>query len=463
MKRISLCLRFLALGFATVFCLQGLRPAHAAEVGRPEILQLLGEDPAARKSASRKILKSKDRSLIPWLVDGAFFARREARPEVFAVLSELAGEQLPDDYQAWVEYVGARQDLVPKPGYRAFKASLFSRIDLYFADFLHADQPLTIRPEEIVWGGVRRDGIPSLDDPPTVAAAEATYLRDDETVFGVSLGGQQRAYPERFLSWHEMANDEVGGVPITLSFCTLCGSAILYDTRLPEGGARRFGTSGLLYRSNKLMYDRATSSLWSNLTGAPVVGPLVGKAPPLAMLPLTRTTWSDWKTRHPGTRVLALAQPAGRGPGYRYEPGAAEAARQGVRFPVWQQSSRLPRDTEVFALVAGGSARAYPVATVLERRVINDVLGDIPLLLVGDRAAGAVRAYRRENRTFKAGESPLSVISEDGMVFRVEEEALAAMRDGDELRLPRLPGHISFWFGWYTFYPQTSVYEPPAL
>lgn len=435
-------------------------PAWAAtEADYEDISRLLSGESEARRAAAKRLLKTRDRSLIPGLVDGVFFARREARAEVFAVLSGLAGESLPADYQAWVTYVGAHPEPSPMSGYRGFKARLFSRIDPHFAGFLDPDLPLTIRAEEIVWGGVRRDGIPSLDDPPVVAASQATYLRDEETVFGVSIGGAQRAYPERFLSWHEMANDVVGDQPVTLSFCTLCGSAILYDTRQAVGAPRRFGTSGLLYRSNKLMYDRATSTLWSNLTGAPVVGALVGKSAPLPLLPLTRTTWLDWRSRFPQTTVLALAQPAGREPGYRYEPGSAEAARKGVRFPVWLKSDRLPRDTEVYALLLGGQARAYPLDRVLRQRVINDQLGDVELVLVGDPVSGAVRAYRREGLVLQPGSSAQSVVTGEGLAFRVEEDALVSLGPGEPRLLNRLPGHISFWFGWYGFYPQTSVYE----
>lgn len=106
-------------------------------------------------------------------------------------------------------------------------------------------------------------------------ATEADYLSDHEPVFGVSINGDQRAYPLRILDWHEMANDVVGGRPVARAYCTLCGSGILYDATA-AGQTYVFGSSGFLFRSNKLMYDRTTNTLWNRLTGEPVIGKLVG-------------------------------------------------------------------------------------------------------------------------------------------------------------------------------------------
>ena len=129
--------------------------------------------------------------------------------------------------------------------------------------------------EEIAWGGVLVDGIPALDNPRMTTASAASYLNPDDPVFGVEINGDARAYPLRIANWHEMVNDVVGGVPVSLAYCTLCGSGILFDGRV-AGRAEpfTFGSSGLLYRSNKLMYDRQTDSLWEQLAGHPVTGSL---------------------------------------------------------------------------------------------------------------------------------------------------------------------------------------------
>ena len=191
----------------------------------------------------------------------------------------------------------------------------------------------------------------------TPAAASGWILASD-LVIGVEINGDVRAYPRRIIDWHEMVNDTVGGVPVSLAYCTLCGSAILYDGR-HDGEVYRFGTSGLLYRSNKLMYDRNTRSLWEQYTGEPAWGSLVGSGIRLETLPVVHTTWKAWLADHPDTKVLDIDTGFDRdyGPGVAYRdywansalifpapgPGwAAGAQGHGVRRPHRRRRHRLP-------------------------------------------------------------------------------------------------------------------------
>ena len=135
--------------------------------------------------------------------------------------------------------------------------------------------------------------------------AEATWLRDGHIVFGIVINGQARAYPKRILAWHEMALDRVGGVDLTIVYCTLCGTVIPYESGV-RGRRFAFGTSGLPYRSNKLMFDEETRSLWSSLEGVPVVGTLVDSGLQLPFRSVVTTTWGEWKQDHPATTVLSL-------------------------------------------------------------------------------------------------------------------------------------------------------------
>ena len=343
-----------------------------------------------------------------------------------------------------------------RPGYLAWKAGLLARIDPRYKSLLYEGMPARLRVEEVVWGGVPVEGIPALDQPVHVPAARADYLSNGERVFGVSLGGETRAYPLRILDWHEMLNDEVGGQPVTLSYCTLCGSGVLYSTRAPGGGAYTFGTSGLLYRSNKLMVDRQTSTLWSNITGEPVMGRLADGGARLAVLPLTLTTWKDWRTRHPETTVLALDDLKRRYP-YDYKPGVADRKRAGVSFPSGPRSAALDPKAEIYAVRLGDRAKAYPVERALAERVINDRVGDEPVVVVGDRESGAVRVYRRGDRTFTFRLGGLA--DGDGRHWTLGEDALVPEGDGPSAApLPRLPGHQAFWFGWHAFFPGAELY-----
>jgi hypothetical protein len=406
---------------------------------------------------ARRLIEAHDATLVPGLVDTYFFLPKNQRAEALSALAALTGERPGDRYHDWVELIGRRENLIAKPGYLPFKAELLARIDPRYQAVLYDGAPSRIRLEEVVFGGVPVEGIPALDRPAHVAVAEATYLGDSERVFGVSVGGERRAYPLRILDWHEMVNDIVGEEPVTLSYCTLCGSGVLYSTRTPAGEAYTFGTSGLLYRSNKLMIDRQTQSLWLNLTGEAAVGRLAGSGVRLPVLPLVLTTWKEWRTRHPETTVLALDRQMERRWGFTYVPGAAERRRAGVSFPVWPRSAALDPKAEVYAVRLGERAKAYPVERALAERVINDRLGSDSLVVVCDADSGAVRAYRRGEQTFAPGSRPGELVDGEGRRWTVGEEALTP-QDPGLAPLARLPGHQAFWFGWYSFFPNSELY-----
>ncbi|MEP7012618.1 MAG: DUF3179 domain-containing protein [Acidobacteriota bacterium] len=437
----------------------GTRPARAAELspdrGYALLSGLMSEQTGERKKAAEALIAAGDRTLIPGLVDALFFTAKTRREESYEVLERLTGEKAASRYLDWVEIVGAHPEWQPKSGYATWKARLLSRIHPTYSKVFYSGAPARIRLEEIVSGGVGFEGIPALDLPTAIPAAKAGYLHDGEKVFGVQLGGEARAYPLRILDWHEMLNDQVGGRPVTLSYCTLCGAGILYDTRTPSGKPYTFGTSGLLYRSNKLMVDRQTLTLWNNLTGEPVVGRLAESPIRLAILPLTLTTWKEWRTRHPETTTLALdAALVGRY-GFNYQPGAADRQRRGVSFPVWQKSAALDPKAEIFALRVGDPPKVYPIETLLAERIVNDTVGASPVVLLADPASGAVRAFARGDRTFRSGKNG-ELVDQDERVWQVAEESLSA--EGREPLL-RLPGHQAFWFGWYGFYPGSEIYR----
>lgn len=420
------------------------------------VRRLMSGEASARRAAAAELKRAADPSWAPALVDAVFFTPRGRRGELYDVLAELTGERV-EGYKAWVEAIGARTDIRPAPGYADWKRELLERIDPGYGKVLYPGAPARIRLEEVVSGGVRLAGIPALDRPPVVPAAEAKFMRAGERVFAAVVAGEARAYPRRVLSWHEMLNDEIGGEPVTLSYCTLCGSGILYATRTPAGGAYTFDTSGLLYRSNKLMVDRQSYTLWSQLTGEPVIGRRARGDVRLAVLPATVTTWREWRRRHPETTVLdvrRLAREVGSAVGFDYRTGAADRARRGVSFPVWLRSDRLPEDAEIFALQLGGVARAYPLKPLLSRRVVNDTVAGERVVLVAEPESGEVRAYRGGGGFRPAGEL---LVDGRGGEWAVEESGLRPIGGGEGLA--RLPGHLAFWFGWYALHPRTEVWS----
>jgi hypothetical protein len=386
-------------------------------------------------------------------------------------LESLSGQNLGGDWSAWIEWYG-QTALTPPPGFTGWKGQLLGAIDPAFTNFLKDDAPAAIRVEEILWGGVQVDGIPALENAPLIPAHEADYLTPDEPVFGLSLNGDHRAYPLRILDWHEMANDVVGGMPVSLAYCTLCGAGIAYDGRATDGNTYTFGSSGFLYRSNKLMYDRQTRTLWNQMTGEPVLGALVGTGVKLNLLPVVLTSWADWQMQHPDTLVLSKATGFSR----PYEPGAAYGdyfAFADTMFPVWQRSELLPAKARVFALQIEGIPKAYPVDTLIIEKVVNDTVGSQPLVLIAVRgdltvegnsfrsgpvsynAGGEVRAYARGEHTFTPGPEADTLLDANGLPWLITEEGLHGPRDEF---LPRLPGHLAYWFGWYAFFPKTLIY-----
>ena len=414
-----------------------------------------------------RIRLTRDPSYAPFLVDllNIFPYGQIYRAHILDTLRDLTGEDLfTTDGFVWLEWVADHPEYRAPPDYYWWKGEILSTLDERFRDFLPEDGVAhTIRLEEIVWGGVVVDGIPSLDNPAVIPAHEARYLEVDEQVFGVSLNGEARAYPLRIMNWHEMTNDVVGGQPFALAYCTLCGSGIVYDTR--RGGGRGpyvFGSSGLLYRSNKLMYDADTKSLWNQFTGRPVVGELVGEGIELPILPVTLTTWGEWNRQHPDTTVLSLDTGHEREYNKPGTPGAAYYdyfSGPSLMFPGGPGANDLrlrPKDQVFVAILDSGESKAYPLDVLEElegRGVINDVVGGTPIIVVTDEGGGA-QAFLREDRTFTV-DGDGALMDEEGKAWRITPEGLLGPA-GETLS--RVSGHVAFWFGYASFRPDGELY-----
>lgn len=435
---------------------------------------LYAGDEHERENAIEAILTARDRRFVPVLIELQRFAQIGLVPGEFregSALEQLSGQSFGGDWSSWIEWYG-QTDLEPPPGFTTWKGKILSEIDPGFGEFLQDRFASTIRVEEIQWGGVRVDGIPALDQPRMLAPGDATYIAHTDPVFGLEINGDARAYPLSVMDWHEMANDTVGGVPVSIAYCTLCGAAIAYDGRASDGAIYDFGSSGFLFRSNKLMYDRQTRSLWNQMTGEPVLGELVGTDLRLDTFPIVLTTWGSWLEQHPGTAVLdvntGFQRPYGVGVAYGHYFSDAE-----TMFPVWQRSQLLDTKEQIYAMRVEDIPVAYPLGTLDAEQVVNDRVGETNLVLVAQRgivqvegvarragpvsypAGSEVRAYERGQRAFFPGSEPGTVTDEDGQTWSVTEAALMGP-NGEEL--PRLSGHLAYWFGWFAFFPETLVY-----
>lgn len=243
----------------------------------------------------------------------------------------------------------------------------------------------------------------------------------------------------------------------------------MYSTEV-GGNVLQFGTSGWLYRSNKLMYDKATNSLWQQFRGEPAVGEMVGSGITLEVLPVVLTSWSNWLDGHPDTTVLDVR--TGVYPVEAYLPESDPKSTYfdyrgsgDTMFPVPAKSALLPTKSRVFGLTFNGRARAYPQEILAEMPVINDTLGGGDLVIVTPNVGSDSRAFLRAGRNFvkveigKDEAGTVFLVDDEDLKWRLDEDALVQAGDAS-MRLQRLPSRSSYWFGWRAFYPGTDVYGP---
>jgi len=381
------------------------------------------------------------------------------RRRLFRFLERQTGQRFGDDLDRWHQWMW---DLPydPHPDYAVFKGRWYSEIDPRFGEFFPPDAPSVIRLDEIDWGGVAVNGIPPLEYPQHIQASAARYLDDDHIVFGIALNGDARAYPKRILAWHEMALDTLGGVELTIVYCTLCGTVIPYES-VVAGRHLKFGTSGLLYRSNKLMFDHQTKSLWNTFEGVPVVGALVGGRLKLRPHSVVTTTWGEWRRTHPETTALSLETGHKRD----YSEGAAYRdyfATDELMFPVSDTDDRLKNKEEVLTMLledperAGARRPLAITARFLKRnRVFHTEVAGRRLVIITSEA-GANRVYEAGDADFVRHLDDRRVTDRAGRRWRITEEALALETDA-AIQRRRVPAQRAFWFGWYAQFPDTEL------
>ena len=341
--------------------------------------------------------------------------------------------------------------------------------------------PFLRRFDGTVYGGLSLDSIPAVYKPEFDSVDDAgELLGPDALVISLTVNGETHGYPVNLLAAHEVVNDVVGGVPVVVTYCPLCHTALAYERRV-GGKTLVFGVSGKLYRANLLLYDRGTRSLWSQLLGGAVTGPYRGAR--FRPVPATTTTWAAFRQEHPGAAVLSIRKDALAAnfthprllpTNYGLERTDApyqEYAVKASRFPYRGRSifRGLPSGELVLGLEVAGTPRAYPLSLLFHRRVVEDTVGTVPLLVVEDEAHARTVAFLRT-----LGGRPLHF-----RTVRVHGRlALAERRTGTRFslatgearrgplaggRLQQIPATLVYWWAWLGFFPETQPYREPTL
>lgn len=279
----------------------------------------------------------------------------------------------------------------------------------------------TIPREQIRGGGPPKDGIPALTNPKYVTADQPRFLRPTDRIAGVVINEDARAFPLRILEYHEAVNDQIGGVPVAVTYCPLCDSVVVFDRRVGDDVVE-LGVSGLLNNSNVLLYDRRRGEgecLISQIQTEGVSGPRARQK--LQTLPVEVTTWADWVRRHRDTKVLSTD--TGYDRDYRRSPYEQYFRSPQLMFPVQPTSDRLPRKERVLGVWMENASRAYPLSAFAAFRESRE----FPQELAGRKFTLAWNPEAKSLRVIKADEG--------------------------------LEWMYAFWFAWYAFHPETEFFN----
>ncbi len=308
--------------------------------------------------------------------------------------------------------------------------------------------------DKIKSGGPPKDGIPSIDNPKFVPVSESQFVPDTTFVIGLDINGEKRAYPLFIMVWHEIVNDSIGGVPVAVTYCPLCFTNQVFE-RVIDGKEVEFGTSGKLYNSNLVMYDRLTDSYWSQALGVAITGELTGYE--LKRIPFDVISWADWKTLHPDTLVLTTE--TGHIRSYGVDPYGDYYTDPRILFPVEHEDDRMHPKELILGFHESDVYKAYKQDDVESAIVINDIFNNKPMMLVS-LFSGDSRAFDRtvdgKVLTFDFVDDVI-IDLESKSKWNYDGVAISGSMEGKQLvRLPFNPG---FWFEWVAFHPDTEVYE----
>ncbi len=357
-------------------------------------------------------------------------------------------------------------------GWAAFKSIVHAQ-SFYGDEWSKTDfETRSVELDEIFSGGPPKDGIPAVDHPKFVTAkAAGEWLHPQEPVISLEIGGKAKAYPLQILIYHEIVNDELNSMPISVTFCPLCNASIVFDRRI-AGRLFDFGTTGRLRKSDLVMYDRQTESWWQQFTGTGIVGEMTNAR--LTQVPSSIVAFADFRAAHPAGLVLSRktghSRPYGRNPYQGYD----RIGQTPFLFtdPV---DPRLPAMERVLNISEAGLHALYPYSIINEEKVINDRVGETPVAVFSrpgtfsaldqstiakSRKIRSVTAFDRRlhdrTLTFELKGNEIRDL-ETNTVWNLFGKAIHGPLKGQRLR--PLQSGVHFAFAWLAFNPNSRIYN----
>ncbi len=315
----------------------------------------------------------------------------------------------------------------------------------------------SIPSNQIVGGGVGKDGIPSIDNPQFLTVQQVDYLLDDELVLGVKMGGELKAFPHRIMDKHEVANDVMGGFPVTITFCPLTGTGIIW----PRPSDTTIGVSGFLYNSNLIAYDRKTDSYISQMFSLGISGQFMCSA--TGYIQAIETSWETWKTLYPDSKVLSTET------GFARNYGALPFSKTQQEtslpdFPVNNVDERLPNYRRVFGIVINNQAKVFDIKDFTENgKMIVDYLQGIQIVIVGNSERNFVVAFypNLDGKVVTLQYEDELLSDNNGNVYNLFGEVVSGPDKGARLGSPMY--YTGYWFAWVAFYPELELYSEGSL
>ncbi len=326
-----------------------------------------------------------------------------------------------------------------------------------------------VDPSEIRAGGPPPDGIPPIDEPTFLDPADVDFLEDVEPVLALELNGDARAYPLQVMIWHEIVNDTVGDIPVSVTYCPLCNSAVAVDRRV-DGRVLTFGTSGSLYLSALVMYDRQTESLWSHFTGEAIAGVMTGTK--LEHFPVSLVAWETWRDAHPDGLVLSRQTGHQRDYGRNPYPGYDDVNNPPFLFD-GDVDDRLTAKTRVVGVGRDTSPTAVRLDPLLEVGVVPFELDSQPVVALAVAGTASALDASSVSSGRDVGATGVFIAEHDGQRLDLRRDGASFVDEQTGSRwdifglaidgtlqgakLERVEHVDTFWFAWASFAPETTV------